>query len=340
MIYTKVNESPSVFRTTFWTNSSFCQAAKFLVKYNPMIPAISIKNVHKIYGKDTHALNDFSLDINSGEFFALLGPNGGGKSTLINIIAGPTKKTSGTIKICGLDIDTHREETKFLIGVVPQEVNFDSFFNVNEVLTLCSGYYGIKNNQKHIDEILEKLNLQDKKYAKTRELSGGMKRRLLVAKALVPKPKVLILDEPTAGVDVELRHNLWTYMRQLNQQGLTILLTTHYLEEAESLCKRTAIINNGSVVALDETKKLIKSLGNYKEMTLNFKEKIDKIPPHLEVFKARKVSDYDLSLTFEPKELNKVLNALKDLNPSDIELQSQNLEDVFIKLTYHNHNDE
>ena len=302
-----------------------------------MTPAISIKNVHKIYSKGentTHALKDFSLDINSGEFFALLGPNGGGKSTLINIIAGPTKKNSGTIKICGLDIDTHREETKFMIGVVPQEVNFDSFFNVNEVLTFCSGYYGIKNNQNYIDEILEKLNLEDKKYANTRALSGGMKRRLLIAKALVHKPKVLILDEPTAGVDVELRHNLWVYMRELNKAGLTVLLTTHYLEEAESLCRRTAIINKGTVVALDDTKKLIKSLGNYKEMTLNFKDKIGKIPEHLEQFKAKKISDYDLVLTFEPKELNKVLTALKDLNPSDIELQSQSLEDVFLKLTY------
>lgn len=297
-------------------------------------PAISIKNVHKIYKKGAHALNDFSLEINSGEFFALLGPNGGGKSTLINIIAGPTLKDSGTIKICGLDIDTHREETKFMIGVVPQEVNFDSFFNVNEVLTFCSGYYGIKNNQNYIDEILEKLSLQDKKYANTRALSGGMKRRLLVAKALVHKPKVLILDEPTAGVDVELRHNLWTYMRQLNKEGLTVLLTTHYLEEAESLCKRTAIINKGHLTALDDTKKLIRSLGNYKEMTLSFKDVVSKIPPALEAFKARKISDYDLTITFEPKDLKKVLSALENLNPSDIELQSQSLEDVFLELTY------
>lgn len=299
-------------------------------------PAISIKGIHKVYKGGAYALKDFSLDINPGEFFALLGPNGGGKSTLINIIAGPTKKTSGTIEICGLDIDTHREETKFMIGVVPQEVNFDSFFNVNEVLTLCSGYYGLKNNQKHIDEILEKLNLQDKKYANTRALSGGMKRRLLVAKALVHKPKVLILDEPTAGVDVELRHNLWTYMHQLNKEGLTILLTTHYLEEAESLCKRTAIIHKGAVIALDDTKKLVRSLGNYKEMTLSFKEKIGKIPAALDQFKAKKITDYDLSLVFEPKELAKVLKALEGLDPSDIELQSQSLEDVFIKLTYRN----
>lgn len=299
-------------------------------------PAISITGLHKVYKEGAYALKDFNLEINHGEFFALLGPNGGGKSTLINILAGPTKKTSGTMKICGLDIDTNREETKFLLGVVPQEVNYDSFFTVNEVLTFCSGYYGLKNNQPRIDEILEKLNLHEKKNANTRALSGGMKRRLLIAKALVHKPKVLVLDEPTAGVDVELRHNLWTYMRQLNKDGLTILLTTHYLEEAENLCKRTAIINKGQIIALDETKKLIRSLGNFKEMTLNFQEKIHKIPAALEQFSAKKIGDHDLVFRFEPKDLHKVLEALKGLDPADLELQSQDLEDVFIELTYKN----
>ncbi len=223
-----------------------------------MKPAIEIKGLQKTYKSGVKALNGLDLTINQGEFFALLGPNGAGKTTLINILAGPNQKTSGTIKICGLDIDTHRQETKFLIGVVPQEISFDSFFTVNEVLTLQSGYYGIRENQKYIDEILEKLGLSDKQYAKTRSLSGGMRRRLLIAKALVHKPKVVILDEPTAGVDVELRHNLWEYMQELNRDGLTILLTTHYLEEAQKLCKRTAIIHNGDLVALEETKKLTK----------------------------------------------------------------------------------
>ena len=218
--------------------------------------ALEVKGLNKIYNSGTQALSDFHLEIPRGEFFALLGPNGSGKSTFINILAGPTKKTSGEVKICGLDLDENREQTKFLIGVVPQEISFDSFFNVNEVLQLQSGYYGIKNNQAHIDDILENLHLKDKKFANTRMLSGGMKRRLLIAKALVHKPKVLILDEPTAGVDVELRHNLWKYMRQLNKEGLTILLTTHYLEEAEDLCKRIAIINKGKLVALEETSKL------------------------------------------------------------------------------------
>lgn len=299
-----------------------------------MPSAISIQNLHKVYATGTHALTNLTLEINHGDFFALLGPNGSGKSTLINILGGPTKKTSGTIKICNLDIDKDREKTKFMIGVVPQEISFDSFFNVNEVLMLQSGYYGIKNNQKYIDEVLEKLNLQEKKYTNTRALSGGMKRRLLVAKALVHKPKVLILDEPTAGVDVELRHGLWNYMRELNKAGLTILLTTHYLEEAETLCKRTAIINRGQLAALDETKKLIRSLGNYKKMILNFKEKIKDLPQSLLNFKAEKINDYDLSLTFEPKDLNKLLNAIKDLNPNDIDLESQNLEDVFMHFTY------
>lgn len=219
--------------------------------------ALEVTDLHKFYATGTHALKGVTLDVKHGEFFALLGPNGSGKTTLINIMAGSTKKSSGTVKINGLSIDSHRQETKFLLGVVPQEISFDSFFNVNEVLTLQSGYYGIRNNQKYIDEILEKLSLDDKKYTNTRALSGGMKRRLLVAKALVHKPKVLVLDEPTAGVDVELRHGLWKYMQQLNQEGLTILLTTHYLEEAENLCKRIAIIHKGKLVALDETKKII-----------------------------------------------------------------------------------
>lgn len=223
-----------------------------------MKPAIEIKGLQKTYKSGVKALNGLDLTINQGEFFALLGPNGAGKTTLINILAGPNQKTAGTIKICGLDIDTHRQETKFLIGVVPQEISFDSFFTVNEVLKLQSGYYGIRDNQKYIDEILEKLGLSDKQYAKTRSLSGGMRRRLLIAKALVHKPKVVILDEPTAGVDVELRRSLWKYMEELNRDGLTILLTTHYLEEAQKLCKRTAIIHNGDLVALEETKKLTK----------------------------------------------------------------------------------
>jgi len=296
-------------------------------------PALEIENLYKVYKSGVQALNNLSFTINQGEFFALLGPNGAGKTSLISIMAGPNKKTSGKIKICGLDIDKHREETKFLLGVVPQEISFDSFFNVNDVLQLQSGYYGIKNNQEYIDEVLEKLGLSDKKYSRTRALSGGMKRRLLIAKALIHKPKVLVLDEPTAGVDVELRHTLWTYMRELNTKGLTILLTTHYLEEAESLCTRTAIINKGELVALDSTRKLIKSMGNCKKMTLTFAKKIEKIPEHLIKFKAKKINDFDLELHFKTTELTQVLNAIQDLNLIDIDIDGDSLEDVFIKLT-------
>lgn len=220
--------------------------------------ALQITDLHKTYKNGTKALRGIDLEVKEGQFFALLGPNGSGKTTMINIMAGPTKLTSGQVKIAGLDINEHREQTKRLLGVVPQEISFDSFFTVNETMKIRSGYYGIKNNQAHIDEILEKLNLHEKKHANTRALSGGMKRRLLVAQALVHRPKIIVLDEPTAGVDVELRRNLWDYMQLLNKEGLTILLTTHYLEEAENLCSRTAIINKGKVVAIDETKNLTK----------------------------------------------------------------------------------
>ena len=299
-----------------------------------METALSIQNIEKTYRSGIRALNGLSLDVKKGEFFALLGPNGAGKTSLIDILAGPNTKSGGKIKVFGMDIDEHREETKFLLGIVPQEISFDSFFTINEVLQIQSGYYGVKNNQKYIDEILEKLGLQDKKHANTRALSGGMKRRLLIAKALVHKPKLVILDEPTAGVDVELRHTLWTYMRELNKQGLTILLTTHYLEEAESLCKRTGIIHKGELVALDNTKKLIKSMGSSKQMTLTFTKKLTKIPDPLKAFEPKKVDDHDLVLTFEQENLSSVLKAIQGLDLMDIDLKGRSLEDVFIQLTY------
>lgn len=296
--------------------------------------ALSIQNIEKTYRSGTRALNGISLDIHKGEFFALLGPNGAGKTTLIDILAGSNTKTEGTIKVFGMDIEKHREETKFLLGIVPQEISFDSFFTVNEVLEIQSGYYGVRNNQKYIDEILEKLGLSDKKHANTRALSGGMKRRLLIAKALVHKPKLVVLDEPTAGVDVELRHTLWTYMRELNSQGLTILLTTHYLEEAESLCKRTGIIHKGELVALDNTKKLILSMGSSKKMTLTFPDKVAHIPESLKPFSPKHLDTHDIVLTFEQNQLSAVLKAIQPLNLIDIDLEGRSLEDVFIQLTY------
>jgi ABC-2 type transport system ATP-binding protein len=300
------------------------------------MPSISIENLEKTYQSGTHALKGLSFEIKKGEFFALLGPNGSGKSTLINIMSGFTKKSSGTIKIAGLDIDKHREETKHIIGVVPQEISFDPFFTVNEILNFQSGYYGIKNNQKYIDEILEKLNIQDKKHIGSRALSGGMKRRLLIAKALVHKPKIIVLDEPTAGVDVELRHNLWEYITLLNKEGLTILLTTHYLEEAESLCERVAIINQGELVALDKTKKLIRSMGDEKRVTITFEKPFKALPPCLKELKATTISDNEILLKVERGQIRKTLAHLDHCENAidDIDIQNPKLEEIFIKLTH------
>lgn len=297
--------------------------------------ALKIENLKKTYPTGTEALKGLSFEVQQGEFFALLGPNGSGKTTMISIMSGPTLKTSGKVEIAGMDIDTHREETKMILGVVPQEISSDHFFTVNEVLKIESGYYGLRNNQKKIDEVLEKLNLQDKKHFSSRTLSGGMKRRLLIAKALVHDPEILVLDEPTAGVDIELRHGLWNYIRQLNEEGLTILLTTHYLEEAETLCNRTAIIHKGELVALDKTKTLIRSMGNQKVLTLSFHDPVKKIPKELAKYKAEKISDYDLNLTFEAKQIYDVFRLLDKLGiqANDIDLNGQDLEDVFIKLT-------
>lgn len=300
------------------------------------IPAVEIENVSKTYKSGTKALNGVSFTIKDGEFFGLLGPNGAGKSSLINIMAGPTKITSGTIKIYGVDISTDTEAAKMMLGVVPQEISFDSFFTVNETLILQSGYYGVRNNQKHIDNILERLNLSDKKNARTRTLSGGMKRRLLIAKALVHKPKVLILDEPTAGVDVELRHTLWDYVTHLNSEGLTILLTTHYLEEAENLCERVAIINEGQLTALDQTKKLIKSLGDTRHITLVTEEDISELPQSLHQFDPKQINPNEFKLSFSGKSINQLISAIhtSGISIKDIDLESEKLEDVFIELTY------
>lgn len=301
-----------------------------------MTPAVSIKNASKTYASDVHALDDVSFEVKDGEFFGLLGPNGAGKSTLINIMSGPTKITSGSMEIYGIDINKRPEEAKMILGVVPQEVSIDSFFTVNEALVIQSGYYGIRNNQQRIDEILEKLNLQDKKHAKSRTLSGGMKRRLLIAKALVHNPKVLVLDEPTAGVDVELRHTLWKYVQELNNEGLTILLTTHYLEEAENLCERVAIINYGKLIALDHTKQLIKSLGETKKLAITLKEEISNIPEQLKKFEPQRLNGNQLSFSICDKSINQVITALHEsgLPIKDIDVVSEKLEDVFIELTY------
>jgi len=235
--------------------------------------AISIDDLKKTYQKSPRspkkeALKNIDLKIKKGSFFGLLGPNGAGKSTIINIIAGLVKKSSGTIKIAGIDIDENLQATKFKIGIVPQELIIDPFFNVFETLEIYAGYYGIKKSARRTFEIIEALGLQEKTKSTPRSLSGGMRRRLLVAKALVHNPEILILDEPTAGVDVELRNQLWEYVKKLNrEQNTTIVLTTHYLEEAQKLCDEIAVINNGAVIAQKSTVELMNIL-NYKQLLI------------------------------------------------------------------------
>jgi ABC-2 type transport system ATP-binding protein len=221
-----------------------------------MLPAVSIVDVVKDFGS-LRALAGISLEISQGEFFGLLGPNGAGKTTLISCLAGLSRLDSGTIKVLGHDVVRDFRDARRLLGVVPQELVFDPFFSVRETLRIQSGYFGIRNNDDWIDEILHNLDLTGKADANMRRLSGGMKRRVLVAQALVHKPPVIVLDEPTAGVDVELRQGLWQFVRRLNGEGHTIILTTHYLEEAEALCNRIALMKQGQLIALDTTANLL-----------------------------------------------------------------------------------
>jgi ABC-2 type transport system ATP-binding protein len=221
-----------------------------------MIPAVSVVDVVKSYGS-LRALDGFSLDILQGEFFGLLGPNGAGKTTLISCLAGLARLDSGSIRVLGHDVVRDFRQARRLLGVVPQELVFDPFFSVRETLRIQSGYFGIRRNDDWIDEILHHLDLTSKADANMRRLSGGMKRRVLVAQALVHKPPVIVLDEPTAGVDVELRQGLWQFVRRLNSEGHTIILTTHYLEEAEALCNRIALMKQGQLLALDSTANLL-----------------------------------------------------------------------------------
>lgn len=237
---------------------------------------IIIENLHKNYQKSAKSLSKIALDginlnIKKGSFFGLLGPNGAGKSTIINILAGLVNKTSGKVIIAGFDIDTHSCQSKYKIGIVPQELIIDPFFNVYETLEIYAGYFGVPKSQRKTAQIIEALGLVDKAKSKPRALSGGMRRRLLVAKALVHNPEILVLDEPTAGVDVELRNQLWAYVQNLNKQGTTILLTTHYLTEAEQLCNEIAVINKGKVVACDSKQNLLNSLSE-KQLIIHTKQ--------------------------------------------------------------------
>ena len=296
---------------------------------------VDVKNLTKKYEKkDLFALDHINLKIEQGSIFGLLGPNGAGKSTFINIISGLSNKTSGKVFVCGIDLDIDLKTIKGNIGVVPQEINIDPFFSPIEIMNIQSGMYGVKKKDNNNLEILKKLDLYDKAHAYSRSLSGGMKRRLMVAKAMVHNPPLLILDEPTAGVDVELRKNLWNYIKSLNKLGVTIILTTHYLKEAEILCDQIAVINKGKVIACDTKKNLLRFLDD-KELTIEFTDTLKSIPSKLKKlcihkepkkiilkFKKSEISTADIIKVFVEKKYN-----LRDISTKD-----SDLEDIFIKL--------
>lgn len=294
-------------------------------------PAIKIERIHKNFG-GLRALNGIDLTIQQGEFFGLLGPNGAGKSTLINILAGLLKPSHGNISIMGHDVIDDYQAARLSLGVVPQELVFDPFFNVREMLRFQAGYFGRgRENDAWVDEVIENLGLTDKAHTNMRKLSGGMKRRALIAQALVHRPPVIVLDEPTAGVDVELRQMLWTFIKKLNNEGHTIILTTHYLEEAETLCERVAMMKQGEIVALDTTANLLSKLPG-KNLRLNLGAA--SLPPTLlPMLKHGEKGIFTLALT----ELNQVeiaLSALRKANihVEDMQLMEADLEDVFMSL--------
>jgi ABC-2 type transport system ATP-binding protein len=300
------------------------------------MPAISFQSVSKTYpsiknraSPGVRALDEVSFDIRPGEFFGLLGPNGAGKTTLISILAGLSHASSGRVTVHGSDVVTDYAAARRKLGVVPQELVFDPFFNVREALRIQSGYFGVKNNDAWIDELLASLGLADKADANMRQLSGGMKRRMLVAQALVHKPQVIVLDEPTAGVDVGLRQTLWQFIARLNRQGSTVLLTTHYLEEAEALCSRVAMLKQGRVVALAQTSELLKAASSN---VLRFKIDSD-LPKELAV-KARITGRIVQFPAHNANEIEQYLAAVRQagLVAEDVEIRKADLEDVFLEV--------
>ena len=306
--------------------------------------AIEVRDLRKTYaasGKmpEKQALNGINLTIPTGSIFGLLGPNGAGKSTFINILAGLVKKTSGTARIWGLDIDQAPRQSRAAIGVVNQEVVADPFFTPFEMLELMAGFYGVPKAERRTVEILTALGLADKKDAYVRQLSGGMKRRLMVAKALVHNPPVLILDEPTAGVDVELRRLLWDYVRELHANGTTIILTTHYLEEAEELCDTIAIVNHGEIVAFETTHQRLSRL-EYKTLVIYPKEPVNAVPADLSGLDAKIRADGGLAITFRNSEtgIGRLLERVRTagIGIADLSTEAPDLEDVFISLTSEN----
>jgi len=298
-------------------------------------PAIRIESLSKTYAGGKTALNSVSFDVPRGQIFGLLGPNGAGKSTLINILAGLVVKTGGKVRIWGFDIDEHPRNSKRSIGVVPQEIIFDPFFTPRETLEIQAGLYGIPAGERQSDALLAAMHLTDKADAYSRTLSGGMKRRLLVAKAMVHSPPILVLDEPTAGVDVELRRQLWDYVRRLNAQGVTIVLTTHYLEEAEELCDRIAIIHHGRVIANEPTRELV-AKAQEKAVVVTFDRNVAQVPTNPAFQNISLIDERTLEITYRKDEVNagQVLSALaaEGLSIVDVSTRDPDLEDVFLSL--------
>ena len=305
--------------------------------------ALTVENLTKIYSnsktkKPNKALNQLNFEVRQGEVFGLLGPNGAGKTTFLSILGGTVVKTSGKVNVWGFDLDQNPRQVKASVGIVPQEVNLDAFFSPKNLLELQAGLYGVSKKDRITDFILKMVALEDKANAYSRNLSGGMKRRLLIAKAMVHQPPILILDEPTAGVDVELRNNLWKNVKALNKEGVTIILTTHYLIEAQEMCDRIAIINKGNLVALDTTEKLLERI---KTKKINFKVKNIDLNKDLlmDNINFQIISKNSILVTYEKNSLDfgEIVNFLNKngIKIEDISTEDGDLEDVFVQLTKH-----
>ena len=297
---------------------------------------LSVKKLNKIYRKNIHALKDLNLEVKEGEILGLLGPNGAGKSTFINILAGVTDKTSGEVIVWGFDLDKNPRQVRVSLGIVPQEINVDPFFTPKKLLDLQAGLFGVKKKDRITDTVLDLVALKDKSNSYTRNLSGGMKRRLLIAKALVHKPPIIILDEPTAGVDVELRKNLWENIRSLRKLGVTIILTTHYLQEAEELCDRVGIIHKGNLIALDTTENMLNKI-----QTKTLKFEIDKRIVLNDMdnkgYNILTNTNSEFKIEYNKQEFNiqKIIKLLENqgIVIKDIKSEDPDLEDVFVNLT-------
>ena len=303
---------------------------------------IEIKNLSKVYDNGFKALNNINLQINKGEIFAMLGPNGAGKTSLISIICGIVKPTSGKITVENFDIIKDYRETRSRIGLVPQELTLEQFETVFNNVSYSRGLYGKKPDPKHIEKVLRQLTLWDKKDLKLRQLSGGMKRRVLIAKALSHEPKILFLDEPTAGVDVELRQEMWKVVKSLRETGVTIILTTHYIEEAEAIADRVGVINQGEIIIVEEKNELLKKMGQ-KTLTVELQEEIKNIPVslkkyRLEIGNNRMSLDYTYNLSEKQTGITNLLQDIKDsgLKLKDLKTEQSNLEKIFVTLVREN----